>query len=396
MKPNGFFGRKAGLIFFAVVLLLVFGFVVARSGPLAPIKVTITRVEAGSLSSSLFGIGTVEARRSYFVGPTVAGRVNAVHVDVGEHVKAGQLLAEIDPVDLDERMRASDAAYARAASAVVAAEALRKDTLARQAVATLNAKRYRDLGDKHFVSPSAVESKQQELTSAQAAVDTSDANLQSARQEVVRLKADQDALRQQRNNLRLLAPIDCVVTSRDAEAGSTIIAGQSILKLVAPDSLWVKVRLDQGRSRGLAAGQTASIALRSAPDMPLTGKVTRIDPLSDSVTEERIALVAFDQIPVGLSVGEMAEVTVQTATNSTGLILPNAAIKQTPQGAGVWKLDDGKPAFAAIKTGGSSLDGMVQVLDGIHSGDVIVVYSERELSEGSRVKVVEQLAGQGK
>ena len=396
MKLDSFFSRKFGLLAFAVILLVGFGFVVARSGPLAPTKVTITRVETGSLSSSLFGIGTVEARRSYFIGPTAAGRVKAVHVDVGEKVKAGQLLAEIDPVDLDERLRSLEASYARASSAVLAADAQRKDVLARQTVAGFNAKRYRDLGDKHFVSPSAVESKQQELTSAQAAVDASEANLQSARQEVVRLKADQDALRQQRNNLRLLAPVDGVLTSRDVEAGSTVIAGQSVVKLIEPDSLWVKVRLDQGRSRGLAAGQAASIALRSNPGMPLTGKVVRIEPVSDSVTEERITLITFDQIPPGLSIGEMAEVTVQTAANQSGLTLPNAAIKQTPEGSGVWKLRDGKPAFVAIKLGGSSLDGTVQVLEGLGAGDEIIVHSERELSEGSRVKVLEQLAGQRK
>lgn len=396
MKLDSFFSRKFGLLAFAVILLVGFGFVVARSGPLAPTKVTITRVETGSLSSSLFGIGTVEARRSYFIGPTAAGRVKAVHVDVGEQVKAGQLLAEIDPVDLDERLRSLEASYTRASSAVLAADAQRKDVLARQTVAGLNAKRYRDLGDKHFVSPSAVESKQQELTSAQAAVDASEANLQSARQEVVRLKADQDALRQQRNNLRLVAPVDGVLTSRDAEAGSTVIAGQSVLKLIEPSSLWVKVRLDQGRSRGLAAGQAASIALRSNPGLPLTGKVVRIEPVSDSVTEERITLITFDQIPLGLSIGEMAEVTVQTAANQLGLTLPNAAIKQTPEGSGVWKLRDGKPVFVAIKLGTSTLDGSVQVLGGLGAGDEIIVHSERELSEGSRVKVVEQLAGQRK
>lgn len=396
MKLNGFLSRKFGLMAFAVILLLGFGFVVARSGPLAPTKVTITRVESGSLSSSLFGIGTVEARRSYFIGPTAAGRVKAVHVDVGEQVKAGQLLAEIDPVDLDERLRSIDASYARASSAVLAAVAQRKDVLARQTVAGLNAKRYRDLGDKHFVSPSAVESKQQELASAQAAVDASEANLQSARQEVVRLKADQDGVRQQRNNLRLVAPVDGVVTSRDVEAGSTVIAGQSVVKLIEPDSLWIKVRLDQGRSRGLALEQAATIALRSNPGIPLTGKVVRIEPVSDSVTEERITLVAFDHIPLGVSIGEMAEVTVHTAPHQSGLTLPNAAIKQTSQGTGVWQLRDGKPAFVAIKLGGSSLEGLVQVLEGLSAGDEIIVHSERELSEGSRVKVVEQLAGQRK
>ncbi len=69
--------------------------------PLAPIKVTLAQATEGSLSLAIFGIGTVEARRNWMVGPTVAGRVMSVKVDVGDAVKAGQLLAEMDPLDLD-------------------------------------------------------------------------------------------------------------------------------------------------------------------------------------------------------------------------------------------------------------------------------------------------------
>ncbi|HMW57725.1 MULTISPECIES: efflux RND transporter periplasmic adaptor subunit [Betaproteobacteria] len=396
MKPSQFISRKFGLWLFAVVLLLGFGVVVARSGPLSPIQVTTLRVEAGSLSPAIFGIGTVEARRSYLIGPTAAGRVKAVHVDVGETVKAGQLLAEIDPVDLDERLRSTEAAYARAASAVTAAEAQRKDALARRQLAELNAKRYRDLGGKNFVSTSAVEGKQQELDSAQAAVEASEANLQGARQDQLRLKADQEGIRQQRGNLRLLAPRDGLVTSRDAEPGSTVIAGQAALRLVEPDSLWVKARLDQGRSRGLAVGQMADIVLRSNASTHYPGKVARIEPVSDSVTEERIAQIAFERIPEGLSVGEMTEVTVKTGATQSGLLLPNAAIKQMPQGRGVWKLKDGKPRLILVKLGDTGLDGTVQILEGLAAGDEVVIHSERELNEGTRIKVVSQIVGKPK
>ncbi|NTV69805.1 MAG: efflux RND transporter periplasmic adaptor subunit [Azonexaceae bacterium] len=396
MKPSQFISRKLGLWLFAAMLVVGFGVVVARSGPLSPIQVTTLRVETGSLSPAIFGIGTVEARRSYLIGPTAAGRVKAVHADVGETVKAGQLLAEIDPVDLDERLRSTEAAYARAASAVTAAEAQRKDALARRQLAELNAKRYRDLGGKNFVSTSAVEGKQQELDSAQAALEASEANLQGARQDQLRLKADQDGIRQQRGNLRLLAPRDGLVTSREAEPGSTVIAGQAVLRLVEPDSLWVKARLDQGRSRGLAVGQAVDIVLRSNASTQHPGKVARIEPVSDSVTEERIAQIAFERIPEGLSVGEMTEVTVKTGAAQSGLLLPNAAIKQMPQGSGVWKLKDGKPSLTPVKLGSNSLDGNVQILDGLAAGDEVVIHSERDLNEGVRIKVVSQLVGKPK
>ena len=396
MKPSQFISRKLGLGLFAAMLVVGFGVVVARSGPLSPIQVTTLRVESGSLSPAIFGIGTVEARRSYLIGPTAAGRVKAVHVDVGETVKAGQLLAEIDPVDLDERLRSTEAAYARAASAVTAADAQRKDSLARRQLAEFNAKRYRDLGGKNFVSASAVEGKQQELDSAQAAVEASEANLQGARQEQLRLKADQDGIRQQRGNLRLLAPRDGLVTSRDAEPGSTVIAGQAVLRLVEPDSLWVKARLDQGRSRGLAVGQAADIVLRSNASTHHPGKVARIEPVSDSVTEERIAQIAFEHIPEGLSVGEMTEVTVQTGAAQSGLLLPNAAIKRMPQGSGVWKLKDGKPSLTPVKLGSTSFEGNVQILEGLAVGDEVIIHSERDLNESARIKIVSQLMGKPK
>ncbi|SFN87614.1 HlyD family secretion protein [Formivibrio citricus] len=393
MKLPALSSKQLVLIICGVVLLAGFAMVVSRSGPLAPIRVTVVRAETRTLATSLFGIGTIEARRSYFIGPTAAGRVRSIQVDVGDSVKAGQVLAEIDPVDLDERLRSQEAAYTRAQSAVVAADATRKDAQARKELAEINAKRYLDLGEKRFVSPSAVEGKQQEFTSAQAALESAAANLQGSRQELTRLRADLDGLRQQRKNLRLLAPRDGIVTSRDAEPGSTVIAGQSVVKLIEPDSLWVKVRLDQGRSRGLAVGLPAEIALRANPSSKLPGKVLRVEPVSDSVTEERIAFIALDKLPAGLTVGELAEVTLNTAPGEALPTLPNAAIKHTAQGPGVWLLQDGKPVFTRVSLGESSLDGYTQIRAGLNEGAQVIVHREKELSDGARIKVVERLAG---
>ena len=98
---------------FGIVSLLVFGWVATKSGPFAPIKVTVTQVAKGEVRPALFGIGTVEAQRAYLIGPTAAGRVKRVLVDVGDVGKAGQLLAEMEPVDLDERVASAIAAVTR-------------------------------------------------------------------------------------------------------------------------------------------------------------------------------------------------------------------------------------------------------------------------------------------
>ena len=391
MKVAPQFGRKIAMGVLAGLLLGGFGFVVARSGPLAPTRVTTATVAHGEVATALFGIGTVEARRSYLIGPTVAGRVARVQVDVGEAVKAGQLLAEIEPVDLDERLRAGEAARARAAAALSAAEAQRVEAHARLALAESNLRRYEDLAARQFVSASALDDRRQALESGRAAFAASHAGVRGARDELTRLQAESDGLQRQRDTLRLRAPRDGVVTGRDAEAGSTVTAGQAVIRMIEPDSLWVRVRLDQGRARGLAVGQAADIVLRSDAAVRLPGRVARIEPVSDSVTEERIALVGFGRQPAGLGIGEMAEVTIHTGTTRPGPIVPNAAIRQTPEGPAVWRLNAGEPALVPVTLGDTGLDGAVQVLAGVAVGDEIVVHSERALAAGARIRVVGQL-----
>lgn len=375
----------------ALTLLGAVIFVSLRTGPLAPIKVTVASPVQGSIKPSIFGIGTVEARRSWMVGPTVAGRVLSVKVDVGDSVKAGQLIAEMDPVDLNQRLAALDASMARAGSAQVSAQAQLADANARRSLASTNTQRNQDLARQNFISPGALEARVQEQASSEAAVQAAQANLAGAGQDLTRLKAERAALAQQRGNVRLLAPADAVVTTRDAEAGSTVVAGQPVLRLVDPSSLWVKMRVDQGRSSALANGLKGSIVLRSQPQTTFNGQVARLELLADSVTEERIAQVAFEQIPPGVSVGEMAEVTLQLPATAAALLLPNAAIVRQQGQTGVWLLKDAKPEFAPVQIGASSLDGQVQVLKGLSSQDQVVVYSEKSLKNGARIKVVDAL-----
>jgi HlyD family secretion protein len=390
MKRNPLLIRRLALGALALALVGALAFVALRTGPLAPTRVTVAAVQQGRLSPAIFGIGTVEARRNWMIGPTVAGRVLGVKVDVGDTVKAGQLLAEMDPVDLDQRLAALDAALARTASTQAAAQAQVADATARRALAAVNAKRNQDLAAQNFISAGALEARLQEKASADAALQAAQANLSGAGQDVLRQRAERAALAQQRGNVRLLAPADGVVTSRDAEAGSTVVAGQPVLRLVDPASLWIRLRVDQGRSAGLATGLKASIVLRSQPRTPLAGQVARVELLADSVTEERIAQVTFDAAAPA-SVGELAEVTLQLPETPTALLLPNASIQRQQGQTGVWRLDGGKPVFTPVQLGAHSLDGQVQVLGGVKAGDEVVVYSQKALSAGARVQVVDAL-----
>jgi HlyD family secretion protein len=391
VKLSSSLKRRLLLAGLAALFIGLFFFVMMRSGPLAPIKATVAQVKEGSFAPELFGIGTVEARRNWMIGPTVAGRVLSVKVDVGDAVKAGQLLAEMDPVDIDQRLTSLDAAIERAKSAQAAATAQQADAVAKWELAASNMRRNQDLADKGFISSGALESFTQAKASADAALDSARANASGAAQDLNRAKADRAALAQQRANVRLIAPSDGVVSARDAEPGSTVVAGQSVLRVIDPASLWVKLRVDQGRSGGLAQGLKARMVLRSQPQTTLAGAVARVELLGDSVTEERIAQLSFDKAPVGLSVGEMAEATIQLPSIPKSLIIPAASIQRQGGSTGVWRMESGKPIFAPVKVGATSLDGQVQVIQGLKAGDEVVVYSQKPVTEDARLQVVDSI-----
>ena len=160
-KPDRLIGnpallKKVGMVVAGVALLLLVGMVFVRSGPLAPVQVVVTTVKEGRIQPGIFGVGAVEARRSWMVGPTTAGRVLNVKVDVGDQVNAGDLLAEMDPVDIAQRLEASQATVARATSALNAAQAQLADAVARRELASINAKRNQDLAAQNFISASAL------------------------------------------------------------------------------------------------------------------------------------------------------------------------------------------------------------------------------------------------
>jgi RND family efflux transporter MFP subunit len=387
-------GKTLALVGVLIPLLGLFLYVVLRSGPLASVPVTVTKVEIRSITPALFGIGTVEARYAHKIGPTAAGRLKRVEVQPGDMVKAGQLLGEMDQVDLDDKIGAQDAAFKRGEASMLAVEAQIQDLIGRKNFAETQAKRYEQLFSSRSVSEEGVGLKRQELQVAQSALVAARANLEASRQEIARLGAERDGLVRQRTNLRLVSPIDGLVTRRDADAGSTVIAGQMVIEVVEPSSIWINVRFDQQRAAGLQAALPAQIVLRSQPVGALAGRVTRIEPHADAVTEEVLAKIEFKQRPAMLpSIGELAEVTVALAAQKAMPVVPAASIQRVDGRIGVWLVESNRLRFVAVKPGATDLDGNVQILSGVSEGDKLVVYSQKALTANSRITIVDRIVG---
>lgn len=286
--------RTLAILAVLVPLAALLGYVALRSGPLAPVAVTVVKVESRALRPALFGVGSVEARQLYRIGPIAPGRLKRLDVEVGDTVKAGQVLGEMDPVDSDDRLRSQEAVVKRTAAAVA-------DAAARQAYADTQARRYEQLFAEKATSEELLAARRQDLQLANAA-------LAAAGEDQTRALSDLQALRAQRGSLRLAAPADGVVTSRDVEPGTTVVAGQAVVEVVDPRSLWINTRFDQVSAGGLVAALPARVTLRSRRGQALEGQVLRTELRADAVTEELLAKVGFTAVPKPLPpIGERAE-----------------------------------------------------------------------------------------
>uniref|UniRef100_Q3AS89 Secretion protein HlyD n=1 Tax=Chlorobium chlorochromatii (strain CaD3) TaxID=340177 RepID=Q3AS89_CHLCH len=391
--------KTVRLLAVIVPLFLLFAFVAFRSGPLAPVPVTVTRVQQQALTPALSGIGTVEARYAYRIGPVASGRVLRLLVDVGDTVRAGQVVGEIDPVDLEERLLARRAAVLRAEAVVRSAAAKLHDAEARQRFAVGQEQRYTELLAVRAASSEQVEAKRQEAEVARATALSSQAALVAAREELAAAKADYQGLEEQRRNLLLIAPADGLVTNRLVEAGSTVVAGQSVLEIINPQSVWVAARFDQLQSAGLRAGLPATVRLRSQAGAPLAASVERIEPLADRITEELLAKVVFNVLPNPLPpIGELCEVSVGLPSLPRTPVVPNASVHRSESHGGklgVWVVEGSSLRFVEVRIGATDQMGNVQILSGLKGGEQVVVYSKSALNEGKRITIVKPTSKQG-
>ena len=378
--------KKPWLIGSSLLLLLALGWLLYAKGPLGPTRVTVAGVQKQSFKAGVFGIGTVDARLTYAIGPTQAGRVFKVFADQGDKVIAGKVLGEMDPVDLEQKISSAAASMAKSRSALMVSEALVRDASSRNKLAQASVNRYNALLKANAISQETADVKINEANTAQASYESAQALLESAQGEISRTAADYDALISQRNNLQLISPVDGLVVSRDAEPGATVVAGQSVFRLVDPATVWIRTRIDQARFQGITLGQPAGIVLRSRPDVVLPGKVARLEVQADNVTEERFVDVVFNEAPGLLPLGELAEVTINFPAIPDTLVVPSAAVKKQGKQNGVWLVEGGRLRFQPVDIGTQSLDGKTQILKGLSPEDSVVVYSQQLLSDGMKVR----------
>lgn len=353
----------------AVLLLTVIGYL--RFG--RAIEVPIAAAAPGTAPLRVVGPGTVQARVPVTVSARIASTVAQVLADVGDSVRAGQLLVVLDDRDLGARRGVVGGQQEALLHNTEGARAALAKAQADLELARSKQRRDLELQAEGFVSQAVVDASNSAAQSATAAVDAARATVAAREADAHTLVQEARYADVQLSHTRVLAPMDGMVVQRLVEAGSSAAPGTPLLKLVDPASLWVATRVDESMVARIALGQPASIRLRSGE--VLGGKVARIARQSDAATRELDVFVTFDAAPQRIAIDQEAEVVI-TVGEDRGILVPLAALTRDRSGqSGVLLVVDGRTRFQPVKTGAAD-ELQVVVHEGLAGGEAVVAVAD--------------------
>ncbi len=363
MKLPG--GKKVAGIVLAAVLLLLAGYRFFWYRPPVP----VIAVKSLKIQGKVHGPGTVQSKVPVAVSPKITGILEKLYADQGDRVKKGQLLAELDSIELQAREAVARAAKNRAQRDLGRAQADLAKAQANLGLAQSNYQRDLEVFKPGYISQAAFDTTKAQLKVAESEVAAFQATVTALQAAVKQAESETHAAAALHNYTRILAPMDGLITVRKAEIGATLVPGSPIFQMVDTDQIWVAAWIDQTLVAQLRPGQPAQITLRSG--RTFQGEVVRLNKEADTVTRELEVNVKFARLPQPLIMGEEAEVDIDTGWQEA-LAVPLSAVISRDGGKGVLVADKGLLRLQKITTGLNN-GTKVAVLSGLQAGDLVVI-----------------------
>jgi multidrug efflux system membrane fusion protein len=312
--------------------------------------------------------GEVHARQESALSFRIGGDLVRRLVDAGDHVRAGEVLAELDPGDQRLQAQATQAQLAAAQAELARAGADRT--------------RYAQLASQQLVSRSAL--------------DAQDAAYGAAAGQVRAIRAQLDVARNLADYTRLRAPRDGVIASREAEAGQVVAAGQTIYTLAGDVGREVAIALPEASIREHRVGDQAMVELWASGNgggqaRRLPGTIREIAPAADPQTRTYAARVTLAAGAGSAELGQSARVYLPGAGHH-GLAVPLSALQRgTDGGSALWVVDPAsrRVHLTPVRAGRLGSDA-VPVLAGVAADQWIVAAGGHLLHEGERVAPVDR------
>jgi RND family efflux transporter MFP subunit len=362
-----------------IVILLILAFAGYKTfWYLPPTAVIVVKKE--EVRGKVHGPGTVQSRVPVIVSAKITGILEKLYADQGDKLRKGQLLAELDSVEVKAREAAAHAAKGRAQRDLVRAQADLIKSQAALALAQSNYQRDLEVFKPGYISPAVFDATKAALRVAESDVTANDATVKALESAVNQAESEAATAKALFGYTRIPAPMDGVITVRKAEVGDTVSPGTPIFQM-ADYQIWAASWIDETRIAQLREGQKAVIRLRSG--RVFQGEVARLNKEADTVTRELEVDVRFDSLPDPLVVGEETEVDIDTGSQ-TAPAVPLSAIAERKGAKGVMVVANGRASFRPVVLG--LQDGQhVAVLDGLKEGDMAIL-NPAGIEEGAKVR----------
>ena len=304
--------------------------------------------------------GEIQPRYESQLGFRVGGKLIARKVEVGTLVKRGQVLMQLDPLDLQ-------LAQSQAKAAVSATES----TLA---LTKADLDRYRELRQKNFVSQALLDAKEAAYKSAIASHEQANAGL--------KVQANQSSYS------TLYADADGVITAVQAEVGQVVAAGTPVVKLARTAEKEVRVSIPEDQIEVLRQVTDLAVKTWANSNVAISGRLRELSPIADPATRTYTAKISLPRAGPEIRLGMTA--TVQFAAPALpGIHLPMTALVNSKEGTAVWVVESGVVKLVPVQVA-SATGTEVLIAQGLSAGQSVVTAGVNQLRPGQKVSLLGQ------
>lgn len=373
------------------------------------VRTAVVRKE--NLRDTLTFEGFIQPSRVVVVVPKVPGRVSDILFEVGDSVQAGDILLQLDTVELEAQVAQAEAgvkmaeASLRRVKAGARGEELEqvKEMVEQARTGVDSAQNVHDrtkilfekgLVSKHDydmvktqldVAKSQLESAKQQLSLVQSGAKQED--IEAVQAQVAQAEAMLTLARTQLSDATIKAPCDGVVTSVHCEVGELISSAMPALILIDLDTVKVSLSVGEKDVVKLSRGQSATIHVEALPTRKFSGVVGSVSPAADQNTRMFGVDVTLANQDGALRAGMYAKVEIVTGIYEDALVVPEQAITSDSSGRKVAYVVEGGTVRIQEVTVGMKQSSWIQILGGLKSGDTVVIDGQIGLVPGSSVIV---------
>jgi len=361
------------------------------AAPVPSLGIEAAKAGVRELQRTVEAVGTLDPNEEVTISNQVEGTVEKLYVDLGDSVRSGQVVAQLDTRELDLAVHQQQAALQQELARLGLADAdsaVNEATTSqvRQAEATfeearIGLDRTKKLVNEGVVSKQQLDQQQARYDVAEAAVRSSRETVQNIRATIAARKTALTLAEKKLADAKITAPISGFVKERLASEGQFLKSNSPVVTIVQNTPLKLRVDVPESAVTSVRTGRSVQFRVDAFPDRTFEGRISRIAPSVDQQSRT-LKLEAITNNPDGsLKPGFFARVTIQTDRKDKVLVVPPEALFTFAGLEKLFVIENGKVAERLVRSG-SRVDGQVEILEGIKEGELVATSNLGNLQQG--------------